>query len=408
MYQTNSTNSPNSASKSKSFVHLQQDLWESENTAHHPDFLMIDQVFEHYHQVLKLQPKLLTMLVRRKINPDYVDRFNIGFSDRTLGFELETPRCIIGSRNRGQLQRLGLLKSSGHEFFHGAMVFPYHNNDGQIVGAYGRRPKQQRRSPAYHLFWNAQRVTFFNALEQCLPNYLILCKSEIDALTLLTAGIENVVSSMGVRGFNDIQLTRLLNDSVRRVYIAFDNTPSANHLARLVAQALDAIDIHCFRIKLPVGQDVNQFAMTQIDVAAAFNGLLKAAVPFKQHHGNLVPGVRPHWLTQLVTIEDGIAFYLEEYRQAGKSYRSLNNNRVHLERFQQYCRVKDVTQLSELTNDVLEVYRHYLAKERSIFTGEVISKVTQMERMSAVVQMLTRLHYYGVISEPIVNVNQSE
>jgi len=402
MYITNSTNSTTSSAQSNSMASLQLELWEEENKFHHPDYLMIDQVFKYYHQALKLRPQLIDMLIRRKIDPDYVDRFNLGFSDRTLGGELQSPKCLTGSRNRGHLQRLGLLKPSGHEFFRGSMVCPYFNDDGQIVGAYGRRPKQQRRSPAYHLYWNTQQVSFFNVGSQGLPKSLVLCKSELDALTLLTAGIDNVVATMGVKGFNDIQLTRLLSDSVKNVYIAFDNTPTANHYARLVAQALDTIGITCFRVKLPLGQDVNQFALNHNDVSGAFNCLLKQAALFKQHHGNLVPSVRKHWVMPLVTIEDSISFYLEGQRQSGRSSRTVNSNRIHLERFRDYCSDIGMRELDQLSEDVLTGYECYLKSEKNIFTGETISSVTQGERMSSVINMLSRLHHYGVILDALV------
>jgi len=402
MYQTNSTNNANSASKSKSHVHLQKDLWEDGNNTYHPDHLMIDQVFGHYHQTLMSRPKLLDMLVHRTIDPDFADRFNIGFSDRTLGFELMSTKSLLGSRNRGHLQRLGLLKDSGHEYFHGAIVFPYRNDDEQIVGAYGRRPKQQRRSPAYHLYWNAQQVTFFNAGDQCLPESVILCKSALDALTLLTVGINNVVASMGMRGFNDVQLSRLLNDGVQSVYIAFDNTPMGDHYARLVAQALDAIDILCFRIKLPLGQDVNQLSMSRVDLSSVFNCLVKMAAPFKQHHGSLVPSIRKQWLTQIETIADAISFYLDVKRQDGLSPRTLNTNRIHLERFNDYCCTNNIQRLLDLSVDVLEGFQCYLETEKNIFTGKVISNVTQKERMNAVLNMLSRLHYYGVFHDHLI------
>jgi len=100
------------------------------------------------------------MLIRRKIDPDFADRYKIGFANRTLGYELQTPKCLLGSRNRGQLQ----LK---------------------------------------------HQVSLFNATRQTLPESLILCKSALDVLTLLTAGVDNAVATMGVQGFNDIQLSRL-------------------------------------------------------------------------------------------------------------------------------------------------------------------------------------------------------
>lgn len=152
MYQTNSTNSIDSAMQAKSFAYLQRELWESQQDTYNPDALMINQVFDHYHQSLKAQPKLSEMFVSRKIDPDYIDFFRIGFADRTLGYELQSSKCLLGSRNRGRLQRLGLLKSTGHEFFRGAMVIPYFDHEGKVIGAYGRRPRHQRRSPAYHLY----------------------------------------------------------------------------------------------------------------------------------------------------------------------------------------------------------------------------------------------------------------
>ncbi|MCU7931130.1 MAG: toprim domain-containing protein [Candidatus Thiodiazotropha sp. (ex Codakia rugifera)] len=405
MYKTNNTNGNKSAIQSKSFVHLQQDLLGEVDNAHNPDLLIIDQVFKHYHNTLKLQPKLAKMLVSRKVDPSYIENFHIGFADRTLGYELKSPKCLLGSRNRGHLQRLGLLKDSGHEFFRGALVIPYCNNDGQIIGAYGRRPRHQRRKPAYHLYWNAQRVSLFNATDQRLPKSLILCKSALDVLTLLTAGFNNVVATMGTQGFNEVQLSRLHEDGVSRVFVAFDNTPSANRYALLVAQALDAMGIQCYRIKPPTGQDVNHFAMTQTDVVGAFNRLMDEAVPFKQCYGKLVPGVMDRWLVQLGTLEDCIQFYLEEARHAGKSYRTLNASRIHLERFLDYCHIIEVEDVADLTTTVLESYQQYLQSEKNVFTDNVISLTTQIERMDAVTRMLARLHYYDVIPEPISFVN---
>jgi hypothetical protein len=399
MYQTNITNSINSAAKARSFVPFQKDLWENEG--HNRDHLIIVQVMDFYHQSLKSQPRLSEMLTRRKIHPNFIDQFKIGFADRTLGFELQSPKCLLGSQNRGNLQRLGLLKDSGHEFFRGSLVIPFQDGNGQIAGAYGRRPRNQRRNQTYHLYWNTQQVDFFNATRMPLPDSLILCKSALDALTLLSAGIVNTVATMGVQGFNDIQLSRLVDDRVRRVCIAFDNTPAANRYALLIAQALDAVNIACCRVHLPVGHDVNRFAMQQTDVTGAFNRLLDSAAPFKQRYGQLVPQAEAHWLKQLISIQDCVAFYLEEQRHGGKASRTLNTARIHLERFRDYCHSDGVEQIADINSEVLEAYQQYLVWEKNVFTGKVISLTTQMERMDSVARMLSRLHYYGIIPEPL-------
>lgn len=401
MYQTNSTNSINSAAQAKSFAHLQQELWESEQDTYNPDALMIDQVFDHYHQSLKAHPKLSEMLVRRKIDPNYIDHFHIGFADRTLGYELQSPKCLLGSRNRGHLQRMGLLKPTGHEFFRGAMVIPYCDQDGKIIGAYGRRPRHQRRSPAYHLYWNTQQVPLFNTPNACDHDSLILCKSPVDVLTLFTAGIKNAIATMGYKGFNEVQLNQLQQLGVRCVFIAFDNTPAANQYGLLVAQALNAVGIACRRVKLPLGHDVNRYAMTQADVANAFNSLVENAVQLQLRYGELVPRIKDHWLKQFVSIEDCVSFYLEEQKHSGNAFRTINTARIHLDRFQEYCYSQGVEQITAVGDELLKSYQRYLIQEKNIFTGQIISRVTQMERMDAVSRMLSRLYYYGIISEPV-------
>lgn len=407
MYQTNSTNSINSAMQAKSFAYLQRELWESQQDTYNPDALMINQVFDHYHQSLKAQPKLSEMFVSRKIDPDYIDFFRIGFADRTLGYELQSPKCLLGSRNRGHLQRLGLLKSTGHEFFRGAMVIPYFDHEGKVIGAYGRRPRHQRRSPAYHLYWNTQQAPLFNMPNASTHDSLILCKSAVDILTLLTAGVKNVVATMGYKGFNEVQLHQLQQSGVRCIYIAFDNTPTANQYAMLVAQALNAVGIACRRMKLPLGHDINRYAMTQTDFASVFNRLVDNAVPLLLRYGELVPSVKDDWLKQFVSIEDCVNFYLEEQKHSGNTSRTVNTARIHLDRFQEYCHSQGIEQITAVGDELLKSYQRYLIKEKNVFTGQIISLVTQMERMETVFRMLSRLHYYGITAEPVAFVTHA-
>lgn len=400
MYKTNATNSQHSAANSNILVPFPQGLSEDFGSTHNPDYLIIDQVFDHYHHQLKQQDEMVKMLVDRKINPDYIDQFQLGYSDRTLGFELQSPRTLLGSRNRGHLQRLGLLKDTGHEFFQGSLVIPYRNDEGQISGAYGRRPKHQRRSPAYHLYWNAQQVSFFNA-DQCLSQSVILCKSALDVLTLISAGFDNVIATMGLKGFNDVQLSRLQQDGVEFVYLAFDNAPPGNHYALLASQALDAIGIQSLRVELPVGQDVNRFALKQTDVADSFLKLIDEAVPFSQRYEEPSGDTSDPLLDQLEMLDECVEFYLDEAKQAGLSSRTLKANQYHLNRFLDYCCNMDINRIRDLSKSDLESYWQYLQQEKNDFTNEIISSITQQERMSAVRNMLIRLYYYDVIPDPL-------
>ena len=51
---------------------------------------------------------------------------------------------------RSRLQRLGILRESGHEHFNGSVVFPIFDLEGNVLGMYGRKitPNLQGRDAA--------------------------------------------------------------------------------------------------------------------------------------------------------------------------------------------------------------------------------------------------------------------
>ena len=48
-----------------------------------------------------------------------MERFKLGFSDRMLGLALPARNRLAGAAVRGQLERLGIFRESGHEHFGG-------------------------------------------------------------------------------------------------------------------------------------------------------------------------------------------------------------------------------------------------------------------------------------------------
>jgi len=72
---------------------------------------------------LKQSPEALAYLVKRGIaNGEAIARFKLGFANRTLGYRLPAKNRKEGAAIRGQLQRLGLYRSSGHEKFSGPIL----------------------------------------------------------------------------------------------------------------------------------------------------------------------------------------------------------------------------------------------------------------------------------------------
>lgn len=401
MYKTHSTNSINSAAISQQMSSFQLDIFREEEQRHNPNQLITSQVFQHYHQKLNEHPTLIRALSSRKVKEEYIEQFNIGFCDRTMGFELQSSKCLLGSQNRGRLQRLGLLKDSGHEFFRGALVIPYQDSQGNIVGGYGRRWRHQRRSPAYHLFWNAECSPLFNELALMQHENIILCKSPIDALTMMSAGVRNVVATMGIKGFNQVQLEQMVDAGTKCVSIAFDQTPEAQRYARLISQALATVNISCRKVTLPIGLDVNSYAMLHDNVELAFRSITESTKPAFQQYAHLEKFHKGKFSIRIETLDECIDFYLAERKSAGNSKRGLETNRYHLHQFRDYCLSQSIFKVSDLTSAILEGYQFHVQKVINPFTGFTISLCTQKERLDAVSRMLARLHYYGIIAEPM-------
>ncbi len=97
------------------------------------DARLLAQVIDYYHQTLKQSPEALAYLEKRGLaNAEAIDRFKLGYANRTLGYRLPAKNRKEGAAIRGQLQRLGLYRPSGHEHFSGSLVIPVINEQGQI------------------------------------------------------------------------------------------------------------------------------------------------------------------------------------------------------------------------------------------------------------------------------------
>lgn len=78
-----------------------------------------------YHEALKQSPEALQYLERRGLkSSEMVEHFKLGFANRTLGYRLPNKNRQEGAELRGRLQKLGILRESGHEHFNGSLVIP--------------------------------------------------------------------------------------------------------------------------------------------------------------------------------------------------------------------------------------------------------------------------------------------
>ena len=160
------------------------------------DAAALAQVIDYYHATLKQSPEVLAYLEQRGIrNEEAVERFRLGFANRTLGLRLPEKNRKAGAEIRARLQRLGLLRESGHEHFNGSLVIPVFDAAGKVVEVYGRKitPGLRPGTPL-HLYLPGPHRGVWNADALASPE-LILCESLIDALTFWCAGYRNVTAA---------------------------------------------------------------------------------------------------------------------------------------------------------------------------------------------------------------------
>ena len=238
------------------------------------DQALLDQAVGYYHETLKRSPEALGYLKARGIDhPEVVERFRLGYANRTLGLRLPNSQRLTGVAIRERLQRLGILRESGHEHFNGSLVIPIVDEAGHVTELYGRKIRDDlHKHIPRHLYLPGAHRGVWNVEALAAGKEVILCEALIDALTFWCAGYRNVTASYGVEGFTDDHLAAFHRYGTERVLIAYDRDDAGDRAADKLAARLIAEGIECWRIEFPKGMDANAYAL-KIQPAAKSLGL---------------------------------------------------------------------------------------------------------------------------------------
>ena len=215
------------------------------------DAAVLDRVVGFYSQTLRESAEALGWLEARRIgHPDAIERFDLGFSNRTLGYRLPDRQRRAGAELRGRLQTLGVYRASGHEHFAGSVVFPIRDGHGNVVEIYGRKVGEHLRAgtPA-HLYLPGPHRGVWNIEALAAGDEVVVAESIIDALSLWCAGFRHVTCAYGTEGFGDEHHQALVDARIRRVLIAFDADDAGDHAARRLGERLLGAGVECFRVR---------------------------------------------------------------------------------------------------------------------------------------------------------------
>ena len=243
------------------------------------DRLLLTQVVGYYTETLKQSPEAMKYLASRGLtSPELIDRFRLGFANRTLGLRLPAKNRAAGAEMRGRLQALGVLRESGHEHFNGSVVVPVFDSTGAVVEMYGRKiTANLREGTPDHLYLKGEHRGVWNEEALIASKDVILCEALIDALTFWAAGFRNVTASYGVNGFTKDHRAAFERHGTERVYLAYDRDEAGDTAAAKLAGELTGLGIECFRVEFPKGMDANAYALKVTPATKSLGVLLSRA-----------------------------------------------------------------------------------------------------------------------------------
>lgn len=251
------------------------------------DQRVLDETIGYYHQRMQDVTEARAYLATRGLDhPQVAEHFKLGVADRSLGLRLPEKNRAAGGAIRTQLQRIGLLRQSGHEHFNGSLVIPVFNEAGQVVEVYGRKLRDDLRlGTPKHLYLPGPHAGVFNLggvveAGQRAPGSreVILCEALIDALTFWVHGFTNVTSAFGIEGFTDDILQAFKAAGIERVLIAYDRDEPGERAAEKLAPRLIAEGLEVLRVQFPQGHDANEFARLQPNPKQALGLVLRQAL----------------------------------------------------------------------------------------------------------------------------------
>jgi len=225
------------------------------------DAEVLEWVVVLYHDTAKREAKAREYLASRGLeHRDLVERFRIGYADRTLGLRLPDRNWKRGQAIRERLQRLGILRESGHEHQAGRVVIPLWSLEDELTQLYGRAVTPNLRAGTPDHLYLARPLDGVVNPEAFEGEELILCEAPLDALTFWCAGFRNVTTTCGAHSFQPLLFEAMRRGRTKRVLVAFDRDEAGDQGAKAIAAKLAAQGIACWRVLFPKGMDANAYA----------------------------------------------------------------------------------------------------------------------------------------------------
>jgi DNA primase len=266
---------------------------------------------EYYHYLLTKHPvgkKALDYILGRGITRESLVRFKLGYSPN-LWEALQDFLVKKKGYKVEDLERAGLvIKSEKHrgyyDRFRGRLMFTLRDHRNNVVGFAGRTldPKQEEakyiNTPETLVYHKSDLLYGLTETKKAIKkaDEAIVTEGELDALSSLQAGVENVVALKGT-ALTQGQID-LLARFTKNVTLAMDQDAAGDQAARRGIELADAAGMALKVIEVKGGKDPDEVAQKNPKL---WRQQVKGAVPiydyfldsaFSRHDGREIEGKR--------------------------------------------------------------------------------------------------------------------
>ena len=246
------------------------------------DHVVMDRVVSYYTATLKESQEAQGYLRDRGlVHGELIDAFRLGYSNRTLGYRIQAKNRKHGFQLRGQLERLGIYRSTGHELMWGCLTIPILDEHGLVVDLYGRKilgDKRLRPGTPLHMWLPGSRKSIFNIQALKASQEVILTDSLMNAVSFWVNDLRNVTAVHGPEHFKEWLLPAFLSHGTKRVYLAFRRTQEGEQWAQEASDSLSEQGIETFRVVFPQGMDANDLARSVESPRDALSQAVRSAI----------------------------------------------------------------------------------------------------------------------------------
>jgi DNA primase len=229
-------------------------------------YAMCDQVCQFFEQQLSKTPAAVAYVEKRGLSAETVRRFRLGFAPAGNILRGQAKRRGWSDETLVQAGLLRAVEGQGSaglvDWFHGRLMFPIFSLSGKVIAFGGRvlddsEPKYLN-SPETAVFRKGDSLYgIFQAKGYIREQIPILVEGNFDMLSLVNAGMNNVVAPLGTAFTpGQAQLLRRYNP---RITVCFDGDNAGRKAARRVIEILLAAGIEPQVALLPDGTDPDSY-----------------------------------------------------------------------------------------------------------------------------------------------------